>query len=73
VSDKPAAFRTLLGASEASAQALQDSLTAWTRAGAAGAPPASLAGAMKALNASCTACHNAFRDDPSQRVSAGTQ
>jgi protein tyrosine phosphatase (PTP) superfamily phosphohydrolase (DUF442 family) len=67
VSDKPEAFRKLLGASEASAQALQDSLTQWSRSGAACAPPTSLAGAMKSVNASCTACHNLFRDDPARR------
>jgi protein tyrosine phosphatase (PTP) superfamily phosphohydrolase (DUF442 family) len=62
VQSRPGAFRQLLADGEAGAQALHDSLTAWSRTGISGNPPAQVAAAMKTVNSSCTACHKSFRD-----------
>jgi protein tyrosine phosphatase (PTP) superfamily phosphohydrolase (DUF442 family) len=62
VQGRPQAFRLLLGQGEAGARALHESLAGWARASHAGATPAPVAAAMKAVNDSCAACHKSFRD-----------
>ena len=62
VQSRPAAFRKVLDEGEAGAASLHDSLSTWSRAGYAGAAPAPVATAMKAVSTSCTACHKSFRD-----------
>ena len=59
---KPQAYRKLMADGEAGAQALHESLLAWSASGGKGAPPATLGAAMKTINSSCTACHKSFRD-----------
>ena len=59
---RPEAYRVMLSRGEAGAQALHESLTAWSRAGRHNPPPASVAASMKVVGASCTDCHKAFRD-----------
>jgi protein tyrosine phosphatase (PTP) superfamily phosphohydrolase (DUF442 family) len=62
MSGRPERFREMLAGSEAAAETLHTSLTAWSRAGAVGAPPQKAAAAMKTLGASCATCHKSFRD-----------
>jgi protein tyrosine phosphatase (PTP) superfamily phosphohydrolase (DUF442 family) len=62
VQSKPQAFRKLLTDGEAGAKTLHESLTAWSRSGFSGNPPAHVAGAMKTVSSSCTVCHKSFRD-----------
>ena len=59
---KPEAYRKMLADGEAGAQALHESLLAWSAAGGKGAPPERAAASMKAIGSSCAGCHKAFRD-----------
>ena len=63
VQGHPAAFRKLLSEGEAGAEALHESLAAWSKAGRVGAAPAAVAASMKTVTSSCTACHKSFRDE----------
>jgi protein tyrosine phosphatase (PTP) superfamily phosphohydrolase (DUF442 family) len=63
VQGHPEAFRKLMSDGEAGAEALHESLSAWSKAGRVGAPPAAVVGSMKAIASSCTACHKSFRDE----------
>jgi protein tyrosine phosphatase (PTP) superfamily phosphohydrolase (DUF442 family) len=62
VQGRPAAFRTMLGESEAAAKTLHESLAAWSKGGSVGTPPPQATDAMKTIAAGCSACHKSFRD-----------
>ena len=62
VQGRPAAFRMMLGDSDAAAKMLHESLAAWSKGGSIGPPPPQAANAMKTIASGCSACHKSFRD-----------
>lgn len=57
-------FKGWMQEAEKAGQELETELQAWKKTGYAGAPPAKLEPALKALQNNCAACHKAYRNAP---------
>jgi protein tyrosine phosphatase (PTP) superfamily phosphohydrolase (DUF442 family) len=64
VMTRPERYQELMKEGEASAQALEDALKAWIKAGRPEKTPDSFVTGMDRVTKNCTACHKQFRDVP---------